>query len=98
MTALFTGDSVEQDSGTHTIATDQTTVVAWGDPWERCRLLLLLETANGSGVFKEVPEWEMVGPGSKNVVTRGAAGLKMKLRLLGTNLTSVAPRISANAN
>lgn len=98
MTTLFDNQTEDGVSASHTIAEDITTIVATGGNWERVRLVLQLETAVGSGVYVDVPEWEMRGPGSKNVVTNGAAGRKLKVRLLGADLTDTIPGITVDAN
>jgi len=101
VTTLFKNRTTDGQSAQHTISQDITTIVAGNDDevvWERCRLHAEIETKAGSGEFVSVQDWDMRAPGVRNVVTNGAAGLKLRVHLLGTQLTDVTPNISVEAN
>lgn len=96
MTTLSQDRQTDGDSDAHTITGDVTTVVAKGDPWGRVRLLGMLEDRAGSNTFTVISDWEMTAPGSKNVITSGAAGRKFKTKQLGSGLGDT-PKITVDA-
>ena len=96
MTQLFSNQSFDAVSNNHTLAVDTTTIVATGAPWGRARMVLMIETAVGSGDFVAVPDMEFVGPGSKNLIANSSAGLRIHFLLLDAELAACS--ISATAN
>ena len=97
MSLVFNKRTTDGVSLSKVITTDIATVVAKGDPnWEKVRLIAELEDVVGAGTYTLVPDWEMQGPGSQNLITNGAAGRQVRLRMLGAGLTANTPSITAD--
>ena len=97
MSLVFNQRTTDGVSLARVLTTDIATVVAKADPnWERVRLVAELEDVVGAGTFTLVPDWEMNGPGSQNLISNGAAGRSVRLRMFGAGLTANTPSITAD--
>lgn len=95
---LFLRRSTDGESAAITLATDNVALSVYGDPnWERVRLAGLIETYVGSGRYVDIPSFEITRPGQYEIGQYGSVGRRFKLRMFGSGLTGVSPKITATA-